>query len=223
MDASGSFVVVVAGGDAVPKRALDGIPTDALVIAADSGVDYALALGIAVDVAIGDFDSVTAEGLDAVEAAGAEIIRYPADKDATDLELALDEAVARGAATVVVIGGHGGRLDHLLANASLLAAPKYATVAISARWGPADVVIVRAGTSVLSGAVGSTVSLLPVHGPAIGVRTSGLRYPLDGEVLPLGTSRGVSNVFDAPTARVSVETGTLLAVLPGNDDEGNPS
>ena len=223
MDATGSFVVVVAGGDAVPERALEGIPTDALVIAADSGVDYALALGLVVAVAIGDFDSVTAKGLDAVEAGGAEIIRYPADKDATDLELALDEALARGAATVVVIGGHGGRLDHLLANASLLAAPQYADVAISARWGPADVVIVRAGTTVLSAPVGSIVSLLPVHGSAIGVRTSGLRYPLDGEDLPLGTSRGVSNVFDAPTARVSVETGTVLAVLPGNDDEGNPS
>ena len=64
------------------------------MIAADGGVDRALALGLHVDVAIGDFDSVTAAGLAAAEAAGARIERHPAAKDATDLELALDAALA---------------------------------------------------------------------------------------------------------------------------------
>ena len=84
------------------------------MIAADGGVDRALALGLHVDVAIGDFDSVTAAGLAAVEAAGARIERHPTAKDATDLELALDAALALAPARIVVIGSGGGRLDHLL-------------------------------------------------------------------------------------------------------------
>ena len=75
------------------------------MIAADSGIDLALALGLHVDVAIGDFDSVSAAGLATVEAAGALVERYPAAKDATDLELALDAAIALEPAHVIVVGG----------------------------------------------------------------------------------------------------------------------
>ncbi len=90
---------------------------EALVIGADSGVEHAAALGRHVDIAVGDFDSVSPAALAAAEAAGAEVLRHPPDKDATDLELALDLAVARGARRITVVGGHGGRFDHCLANA----------------------------------------------------------------------------------------------------------
>ena len=97
-----------------------------MVVAADSGVAHALALGLAVDVAVGDFDSLDPRVLEAVEAAGTRVERHPAAKDATDLELAIDVAVGLGAARIVVLGGHGGRLDHFLANALVLAAPQLA-------------------------------------------------------------------------------------------------
>jgi thiamine pyrophosphokinase len=54
-----------------------------------------------------------------------------------------------------------------------------------------------------------------VHGPALGVVTGGLLYPLAGEDLPPGTSRGVSNVLAADRATVSLTGGVLLAVQPG--------
>ncbi len=75
--------------------------------------------------------------------------------------------------------------------------------------------VVRGGTPrVLDGDVGSLVSLLPVHGDAEGVRTSGLVYPLHGERLPAGTGRGVSNLVATAPAAVSVDRGTLLVVQP---------
>jgi thiamine pyrophosphokinase len=67
----------------------------------------------------------------------------------------------------------------------------------------------------LAGRVGEVVSLLALHGPAVGVETEGLVYPLRGEMLAPGSSRGISNVFAAEKARVSLETGALLAVRPG--------
>ncbi len=142
--------------------------------------------------------------------------RHPRAKDATDLELGLAAAVATGATRVVVVGGHGGRLDHLLANALLLAAPPFADLVVEARMGQAWVTVARPGrTTTVTGFVGDVVSLLPVGGPATGVTTSGLAYPLTGGALAPGTTRGVSNELTAPAAVVTLEGGTLLVVKPG--------
>ena len=84
------------------------------VVAADGGLLRARALGLDVDVVVGDLDSVTPEALAAAEAAGARVVRHPPAKDATDLELALDEAAALGASRVLVVASAEGRLDHLL-------------------------------------------------------------------------------------------------------------
>lgn len=211
---SSKTIVVVTGGDPVAPAALDAVPVGALVVAADSGVDHALALGLAIHTAVGDFDSVTPEGLARAEAAGAVVTHHPRAKDATDLELALDTALELGADRIVVLGGHGGRLDHLLANALLLASPRYADVEVVAEMGGARVTVVRA-RAVLRGDAGDLVSLLPAHGPARGVRTEGLRFPLADEDLPPGTSRGVSNQLEAAEAVVTLREGTILAIQAG--------
>ena len=108
------------------------LPERAYVIAADSGVDRALALGLRIDRAIGDFDSVSPAGLAAAEAAGAAIERHPAAKDATDLELALDAAIALEPSRILVIGSAGGRLDHLLGSILLLGDARYASATVDA-------------------------------------------------------------------------------------------
>src|SRR4051812_18336087 len=167
--------IVVVGGDAPDPEtvAVLTVADGAVVIAADSGVDHALAAGLRVDVAIGDFDSVSMEGLDAVVAAGARVERHPAAKDHTDLELALDEALATGAADIIVLGGDGGRRDHLFANVLVLASPRYASCRISAHLGRSRVHVLHGGSGALSleGEIGELVSLLPMHGPADGIRT----------------------------------------------------
>jgi thiamine pyrophosphokinase len=183
------------------------------VIAADSGLDHAHELGVAVDVVVGDLDSVDPDTLAAAELAGTIVERHPTAKDATDLELALLAARDRGALEIVVVGGHGGRLDHFLANALLLASPALADVRVRARIGDADVFVVRDRVE-LTGAPGALCSLLPVGGPAEGVRTEGLRFPLAGETLFPASTRGVSNELVATAATVSLEHGVLLAILP---------
>jgi thiamine pyrophosphokinase len=207
-------IVVVTGGDPLGDQALPPVPADAMVVAADSGVDHAHALGLVVHTAVGDFDSVTDAGLRAAAEAGAVVDRHPTAKDATDLELALDTARALGPSRIVVLGGHGGRLDHFLANALLLAAPALADIEVVAQMGAARVTVVRT-EAVLEGRPGDLVSLLPAHGTALGVVTDGLLYPLHDEDLPAGTTRGVSNELTGTTASVRLRTGTLLAVQPG--------
>lgn len=207
-------VLVICAGDAPEGEQLAGLPDNAWVIAADGGITHAFALGLPVHEAIGDFDSASEADLERVRAAGGRIERHPVAKDATDLELALTAAMGRMPEQIVVIGGHGGRFDHWLANALVLAAPAFAGPRIEARMGPATVTVIR-GAVTLSGAPGDLVSLLPVNGPALGVTTDGLLYPLVGEDVAVGSSRGVSNVFIDGSAGVSVESGVVLAVQPG--------
>jgi thiamine pyrophosphokinase len=212
-------VVVVAGGhpSRTPSAAL---PPATVVIAADGGIDRARSLGLVVDIAVGDFDSVTPEGLADAEARGARIERHPAAKDATDLELALDAAIALVPSRIVVVGSDGGRLDHLVGSLLLLADERYARAEITAFLGADRVDVVR-GSRVLPGQPGRIVSLLPVHGAAEGVTTDGLEFPLRGESLPAGTSRGTSNVFTVTEAHIGVARGCLLAIQPAPEAAGS--
>lgn len=214
----GDAVVVLTGGGPIDRAHLPELAPGTRVIAADSGVDQAHALGLTVDLVIGDLDSASPEGLARAEAAGATVERHPAAKDATDLELALRAALSSSPRRIEVLGGSGGRLDHLLANALLLAAPALAAVEVTARMGDARVTVVRRRAEI-TGPLGDLVSLCALHGPARGVTVSGLLFPLDGETLFPGSTRGVSNELVRERATVSLEHGVLLAIQPGQPQE----
>ncbi len=216
-DASGTVireVLVLAGGDPVRLPLPRALPPVTQVVAADGGLALAGTLDVTVDLVVGDLDSADPAALAAAREAGARIERHPVDKDRTDLAIALDAVVRDGPARVTLVGGHGGRLDHLLANVALLAAPAYADLRITALLGPAVVTIVR-DAAALVGTPGALVSLLAMHGPARGVTTTGLRFPLSGELLTAGSSRGVSNEFTSTDMTVALTDGVLIAVQPG--------
>jgi thiamine pyrophosphokinase len=198
----------------VSRADLGDLGEGPLVVAADSGLAGARALGLDVDLVVGDMDSVDPPVLAAAEAAGTPIERHPAAKDATDLDLALDAALARGARRLVVVTGTGDRFDHALALALSLAGDRLAGATVEAWIGPAHLWVVRARLA-FEGHPGMLVSLVPAHGPARGVTTAGLLYPLRGEDLDPGTTRGVSNELVGRDAAVEVEGGVLLVVAPG--------
>lgn len=210
--------VVLIGGDPLPTqlleavaRAIDAAP---LTVAADGGIAHAHEAGRDLDVLVGDLDSVDSRALDRARAAGTEIVLHPVDKDATDLDLALSLVDARTASPlphVLLVGGHGGRLDHLLGNLLLIASSRHARLRITG-WFGHDVVTVVRDRAELDASDGTVVSLLAVHGPAHGVRTEGLRFPLAGETLGPGSSRGISNELAADRATVEVGGGVLVAL-----------
>src|SRR5215510_12257310 len=174
MGAHGTLAVVFAGGDPPGTHDLRGLAdVDALVIAADSGLHHAQEHGFAVDVVVGDLDSVDAKALAAAQASGAIVEQHPTDKDATDLELALVAARDRGCTRVVVVGAAGGRLDHFLANALVLAAPALAGLTVEARLDGATITAIR-DQAELTGTPGDVLTLLALAGSALGVVTEGL-------------------------------------------------
>ncbi|MBN1667252.1 MAG: thiamine diphosphokinase [Anaerolineales bacterium] len=200
---------IIANGE-LPSRELR-IPEEAFLIAADGGGRHCLRLGLKPRIVIGDFDSLSPAEIATIEQAGAELIRYPADKDQTDLELALELALARGAQTIKLYGLLGGRWDMSFANLLLLAAPRYDALQLSVWSAKTEVHILRGGESlVLSGAPGDTISAIPIHGPANGLSYQGMLWPLENADLPAGTPRGVSNRLTAPQAVIRLEQGRLL-------------
>lgn len=213
--------LVIADGEVPPANDL---PADmpgsvagdgTLVIAADGGVAKARALGIEPAVVVGDGDSLPPATLADLAAQGVEVQLHPRRKDASDTELALREAVRRGARDIVVIGALGGpRFDHALANVLLLGTSDIdaqislvganATVRVIGRHGPEQLVI--------EGTPGDLVSLLPLSDDASGVTLAGLAYPLSGATLRQGPTLGLSNEMVASRATVSVDRGRLAVI-----------
>ena len=207
-------VVVVASGQGPGLT----MPSAATGVAPPGGRERARARGRGVEGRVGDLVCVTPEALAAARSAGTRIVRHPQAKDATDLELALDEALATGARRVLVVSSAEGRLDHLLASLLLLGSERYAGLELDGLVGETLVHVVR-GERVLRGAAGELLTLLPLGGRATGVTTAGLEYPLRGEALEPGSTRGVSNAFIDPEARVSLAGGVLLAIRPDGAKE----
>jgi thiamine pyrophosphokinase len=206
-------IVVVASGALAPgdETWLEGAD---LVIAADGGADALDRLGRRPDRLVGDLDSADPALVARLEAAGTRIDRHPADKEASDTELAVRAALADGADAVDLLGATGGeRLDHELANLLLLADPAFGAVELRAVVGATTIRAARAGGEVaMHGVPGDLVTLLPIGGDASGVTTRGLRWPLDRATLRMGSSRGLSNAIVELGASVRLTDGVLLVV-----------
>ncbi len=188
-----------------------------LVVAADGGVVEAHRHRLRVDLLVGDLDSAPPGDLERVSTDRGTIVRHPVDKDATDLELAIEAAAGEGVTRVVVVGGRLGRLDHLLGNMLLLASSRFSALEVDAVFGPGRLHVVRDRRE-LTGEPGELISLFALGGVARGVTTTGLLWTLAGSELEPGSSRGVSNRFADPDASIEVGDGVVLVVRPGLED-----
>lgn len=204
-------MVVLAGGDGESPSFLRAhVGPDDLLVAANGGSLLALQAGLRPHVIIGDLDSVSAVDLRTL-GQDVVVIRHPAEKDASDLELALDLAFEVEPPEVVVMGALGGRADHFLVNVGLLHRALSRGVPTRLVGASVDIRLVERLTH-LDLALGSTVSLVPLTPRVDGVCLHGFRYPLDGADLQWGTSRCLSNVVVARPASVSLASGILLLV-----------
>ena len=191
---------------------------DALIVAADGGVRVAEHYHLRVNTVLGDMDSLTEAQHQALTEQQATILRYPAEKDETDLELALVWAAKQGADWIRLLGATGGRLDQILSNIYLLTLPILDGRDVQLVAGKQAAWLAKPGRTDINGAVGDTISLIPLTGTVRGVRTENLYYPLNDEDLYFGPARGVSNVIAgssataAPPAAVSVREGVLLVI-----------
>lgn len=213
---SSRTAIVIVGGSALSPDALVGLPLDAYIIAADSGLDYAVAAGLRPHLVIGDFDSANPETLAWAVAEGIEIERHSPDKDNTDTELALAAARMSGATDVVLLGGGGDRLDHSIAAITALGHPSMAVfTTVSARWDTTMISVLHAPRAItFATELDATFSLLALHGACSGIDVDGGLWPLSDAELQPGSSLGVSNRTTTNELRLRARVGVLTVVFP---------
>ncbi len=230
------MVVVIGGGPLSPRAldALQGGPGDGrVVIAADSGLDHAVAAGIRPTHLVGDLDSISASGRMWAYAHELDIDEHPVAKDLTDTELALATAVAAlDAADAAGESGDGGdtrtellllggfdpadlRLDHFLGTLLALGHPALARFhTVHAIIGVTEVFTVHPGHTVHPPLeTGQTFSLLALHGPCCGVSVRDAAWELDAAELASTEARGLSNIAKEQLM-ITVTSGVLTVVVP---------
>ncbi len=208
------LTLIFANGDLPATAELPDLKgrTD-FIIAVDGGADHCRALGIIPDILIGDLDSISPAVLKEFQEKSVAIHRHPIRKDATDLELALDLAITKGAREVWLLGGLGGRWDMSLANVLLLAGDTYKTLSFTVPGPNCTMHVLHPGKPfVLFGMPGQKVSLLPLRGDVQGLSLHGFEYPLENATLRFGSTQGVSNVLQEPAATVQFTSGVLLCI-----------
>ena len=204
---------MIAHGDVDPRdRAhLEGAD---LIVAADGGTLALEQWGVVPNAIVGDLDSLGMQRALEYGERGVTVVPFSAEKDESDLELAIDYATEAKADELVLLGVLGGeRFDHELANALLIAADEYRGTRLRAIRGDITVRALHGGDRLeLTGGPGDLVTLLAVRGDAEGVHTDRLRYPLADETLHFGAARGLSNLVVSAGASVRCDRGVLLVI-----------
>jgi thiamine pyrophosphokinase len=181
------------------------------LICADGGARYIHALGLTPDLIVGDMDSLNGELQREFVMKGSRIIRYPETKDETDSELALQMALMMTPDAIRIYGALGARIDHTLANLTLLAAAADRGIEMRLLDEWCEIFLVRQ-TAVIEGEIGQTVSLLVFGADVKGVTLEGFEYPLSNATITLAKPIGVSNRLTAARGTISVESGDLLVI-----------
>jgi thiamine pyrophosphokinase len=184
-------------------------------VAADSGWRHALSIGVTPTVVLGDFDSITASELLAAREAQVSLFEYPSDKDFTDAEIAFQYVAGTTSESLLLVSGGGNRFDHLTSLLHALCHEHLTPIRRCAIIADTRIDIVTASHSLsLNVDFGQIVSLVPIGGDAIGVTTTGVRWPLQDNILRAHESRGISNVATDSVITVSVINGSLAVIQP---------
>ena len=212
--------IIVSGGNIHKDFALDFLKKNktenTCLIAADRGVEFFMGTDLEPDVAVGDFDSISAEGAKYMETLKhTEIRRLKPEKDDSDTQSAANYAIEQGTERIMILGATGSRIDHLMANFGLLMLGKTKQVQIVLVDAYNYMSLIESGMILKKEEqFGKYVSFFPIEGEVTGLTLKGFKYPLNSYTLKVEDSGlTVSNEISDPEAEVTFETGKLLMIM----------
>ncbi len=186
--------IIIGAGDkpceSLIRKYMQG---DFRIIAADGGGDVLGEYGIVPDIVMGDFDSISDGSLQKYETSEARVLRFPAEKDETDLELCADMAVDMGATDIVLLGVMGGRFDHTYAALLVLNRVRHFLKSAWIAHDGQQLCIVE-GTKHFEVSPGCTFSVLPFLGSCSYTIEGDVKYPAKDLLLEGTRSVGNSNI-----------------------------
>jgi thiamine pyrophosphokinase len=204
-----SKFVLLLGGDVTPGVRLNAQLQGARVIAADSGMRHAAALDLIPELWVGDFDSANAALQDSYRDTPRHV--FPAAKDKTDGEIAVDEAIARGATEIILVGTFGGQFDHAIAHVTQLIGLADRGVKAFATSGSEEAWPLLNSLSLWQIPKGTRVSIIGLTAlKALSI--IGVRWPLNKRDVPLGSTLTLSNESTGDVA-ITLERGRALVML----------
>ncbi|MGN0144541.1 MAG: thiamine diphosphokinase [Clostridium sp.] len=204
--------VIVTGGNRPSKELLSTYIEDAdLIIGSDKGSEYLYDYGVKPQIILGDFDSINEEKLKKIEEEDIEVIKFPPEKDYTDTEIAIMEAMKRGSSLIYLLGGIGTRMDHTLGNIGLLLTTKIKG---------SKLIIVDDHNKMyladndmkLCGEYGETISFHALSDVVKGFEIKGAKYNLDSYDMHLLDPRAVCNEFIDTPIHIRFTEGELLII-----------
>jgi len=222
--------IVFTGGEGPEPQAIKKLLDDlagALIVAADSGLALAEAAGIKPDWIVGDMDSI--DNRNRLSRYPKEkVICYPVDKDYSDTEIALALLWEKTSKDAWIIGGGGGRLDHIFGIRDLFERERYPVRWITAN---EDIYCVEGGGAIsgaassaennrlrLAGKQGKLVSVFPLDGGPWKARSKGLKWDLDGVHWERGLF-GLSNVAITDEIEINVKQGRFMVIVGSREKE----
>ena len=202
------IIIIANGWINQPPAILPG----EILIAANGGANHCLKYSLHPDYVIGDLDSLSEQDLASLRTTGSHIKSYPARKDFTDLELAIQFSEQLGANELTIYAALGARWDQSIGN--LLLPLAYPEIRIQLVDGSQEIHFIHENSLLsLEGLPGDMISLIPLNGDVTGITTRGLEYPLEDAILRFGNTRGISNVMLDQHASIAIKQGVLLCVV----------
>lgn len=213
---SDTFTILLGGELEVTDRlktAIDG----SRVIAADGGMRHAAALGVVPELWVGDFDSTDPSLFVRYDAVPR--LTFPAAKAMTDGEIAVEQALERGARRLVFVGGLGGtRSDHAFQHLVQGAALSAKGLSVLLTSGAEEAVPLLPGELDIDLPAGSLFSILGLD-DLKGLTIENARYPLTGFDVPFGSARTLSNIAEG-RVRFALEEGKAIVLARPYDFTG---
>jgi thiamine pyrophosphokinase len=203
-------VIISSGEISDYDFCIDIVKSADRIICADGGTRHAINMKLVPDVIIGDMDSSSAQYIEYFRKKGVEIIQYPREKDKTDTHICVDYAM-EFSTEIILLGSTGSRIDHMMANISLLKLGLERDIPISIIDSKNHIRLIK-DSIILEGKAGDLFSLIPYTGKTEGVSTRGAHYELEDAVIESGDSHGVSNYFEKETVEVTIKKGYMLVI-----------
>lgn len=204
--------IIVTGGNKPSKKLLNSyIKSGDLIIGADKGSEYLYDYEIMPNIILGDFDSISEEKLKKIEEKQVEIIKFPPEKDYTDTEIAIMEAMKRGADTIYLFGGLGTRADHSLGNIGLLLTTKNKGARLLIVDDHNKMYLADKNMS-LNGSQGEIISFHALSDVVKGFEIRGAKYNLNSYDMHLLDPRAICNEFLDTPINIKYESGELLII-----------
>ena len=210
-----STFAILLGGEIKPTARLKSQLQGARAIAADSGIAHAKVLNLIPELWVGDFDSASSE--DEASYGQIERMEFPAEKDASDGDIAISEAFRRGATEIIMVGGFGGQFDHVIAHAAMLLAMTKREISCMITSGSEEAYGLTWETKLPGLAIGTRLSIVPMS-DLKGLTIRGVKWPLSNKSVPFGSTHTLSNVVTSDVV-IELTLGTgLIIVYPAGQE-----